>query len=129
MRFLKEYIIIIVIIFLISTIEVWTSYELRNSIDNMKNGIQSVQNKVDEKNEKEAQQEFDKLKENWKDQADRLAFFTEHNELEKINNDLVKIEANFESDENDMLMENIAELKFILDHIEEKNQLRWKNIF
>ena len=39
------------------------------------------------------------------------------------------IEANFETDEKDKVMENIAELKFMLEHIEEKNQLKLKNIF
>ena len=53
----------------------------------------------------------------------------EHNELEKVSNDVVIIESNFESDETEKTLENIAELKFMLEHIQEKNKLKLKNIF
>ena len=58
-----------------------------------------------------------------------MALFVEHNELEKVSNDIVIIESNFETNETEKILENIAELKFMLEHIEEKNQLKLKNIF
>jgi len=71
------------------------------------------------------------LRENqsWKKDTDKLALFVEHNELEKVSSDIVVIESNFETDEIDKVLENIAELKFLLEHIEEKNQLKLKNVF
>ena len=74
-------------------------------------------------------QEFYELKDKWKQKAESLALFVEHNELEKVSNDIVIIESNFETNETEKILENIAELKFMLEHIEEKNQLKLKNIF
>ena len=129
MRFLKEYFIIIIILAMVFVIENITSKSLEESINWMSNGITSIENKMNENKEYEAQKEFYELEEKWNGNIDTLALFVEHNELEKISNDVVIIESNFETNEKEKVMENIAELKFMLSHIGEKNKLKLKNIF
>lgn len=129
MRFGKEVIIVIVILIIVFATEYATSKSLDNAVEWMTNGIVSIENKINEKKESEAQNEFYELKNKWKGTSEQLALFVEHNELEKVSNDVVIIESNFKSDETEKALENIAELKFMLEHIQEKNKLKLKNIF
>ena len=129
MRFLREYAIIIIILMIVFYIDHITSKNLKEAVNWMRDGIVSIENKIKENSETEAEQEFYDLEERWKEESEQLALFVEHNELEKVSNDIVIIESNFETNETEKVLENIAELKFILEHIEEKNELKWKNIF
>lgn len=129
MRFLREYAIIIIILMIVFYIDHITSKNLKEAVNWMRDGIVSIENKIKENSETGAEQEFYDLEERWKEESEQLALFVEHNELEKVSNDIVIIESNFETNETEKVLENIAELKFMLEHIEEKNELKWKNIF
>ena len=129
MRFLREYCIIVVILVIVLTIDYVTDKNLGDSVTWMREGILSIENKCKENNETEAQEEFSELEKKWKEEEKRLALFVEHNELEKISGDIVLIQSNFETNDTDELFQNIANLKFMLVHIEEKNRLKLKNVF
>lgn len=129
MRFLREYCIIIVILVIVFLVDYFTDKNLSDSVNWMREGIVSIENKCNENRETEAQEEFYALEEKWKIEEKRLALFVEHNELEKISGDIVLIESNFNTNDTDELFQNIADLKFMLEHIEEKNKLKWKNVF
>ena len=129
MRFIKEYLIIITILLIVFYIDHLTSENLGEAVSWLRDEIIGIENQINENREIDAQEQFYKLEEKWKEKSEQLALFVEHNELEKVSNDIVIIQSNFETDETDKVLENIAELKFMLEHIEEKNQLKWKNIF
>lgn len=129
MRFMREFIIIVAILIIVFTIDHMTGKNLSDSVAWMRDGIISIENKLKENNEEGAQNEFFALKEKWEEECEKLSLFVEHNELEKVGNDIVIIESNFSQNESDELFENIADLKYMLSHIEEKNQLKLKNIF
>lgn len=129
MRFIKEYSIIIIILVIVFYIDFVTSKSLEDAVNWARDGITSIENKINENNEVEAQDEFYDFEEKWKEKVQNLSLFVEHNELEKVSNDIVIIESNFETNETEKALENIAELKFMLEHIEEKNKLKLKNIF
>ena len=129
MKFAKEYLIIIVILVIVFLTNYITSKNLGEAVKWMSDGITSIENKISENKESEAQQEFYELEEKWKKEAETLSLFVEHNELEKVSTNIVIIESNFETDETDKVLENLAEVRFLLEHIEEKNQLKLKNIF
>ena len=129
MRFVKEIVTIVVILIIVFSTEYITSKNLNEAVSWMKDGLTSMENKMNENKESEAQEEFCSLEEKWKKEVEKLSLFVEHNELENVSNYIVVIESNFETNDTDKVMENLAELKFLLDHIEEKNQLKLKNIF
>ena len=129
MKFAKEYLIIVVILVVVFVTDYLTNKRLVESVGWMKDGITSIENKISEQKEWEAQEEFYELEEKWKQETEKLSLFVEHDELEKVSTNIVIIESNFETDETDKVLENIAELRFLLEHIEEKNQLKLKNVF
>lgn len=129
MRFWKEYSIILAILLIVFVIDYSTDKNLGASVNWMREGIVSIENKCKENEEEEAQNEFYELEQRWKEEQEMLALFVEHNELEKISGDIVLIQSNFDTNDTDELFQNIADLKFMLEHIEEKNKLKLKNIF
>ena len=58
-----------------------------------------------------------------------MAYFIEHNELEKVETNLTNIKSYIEEDELDMAISSIDEAEFILKHIKEKNSFNLENIF
>ncbi len=129
MRFLKEYFIIVIILVIVFLIDYLTDKNLSDSTSWMRDGMVSVENKMKGNQESEAQNEFHDLAEKWNKEVEKLSLFVEHNELEKVSSDIVLIKSNFDTNDTDELFQNIADLKFMLEHIEEKNQLKLKNIF
>ena len=129
MRFLKEYVIIIIILIFVIYINYLTDKDLNEQIAWMRDGIISIENKMTEDKKSEAKEEFNSLHSKWNDITEHLELFVDHSELEKISSDIVKIDANLNVGEDEELMENIYDLKFMLDHIEEKNKLELRNFF
>lgn len=128
MRFWKEYLIIIIILVFVFTANSIFEKKLTSNINWMLSGLISVENKLSEGNEKEAQDEFYELKDGWMTEDEKLSLFVEHGELEQVGEKISIIDSNFSRNELDELYENIAELKYILKRIEEKNKLKLKNI-
>lgn len=129
MKFLKEYVIIIVILVIVFLIEYVTSKQLGEATAWMRDGITSIENKMNENNESEAEKEFYELEEKWRSECEKLSLFVEHNELEKVSKEVALINSNFKTNKKSETLEKISELKFMLEHIEEKNQLKLKNVF
>lgn len=129
MRFFKEYIIVLVILIIVFVINFITSKKLENAIGWMDDGMESIGNKISENKEDDAKKEFYELEDKWKSETEKLSYFVEHNELEKVSREVIIVEANFSINDSDKIIESINELKFLLEHIEDKNKLKLKNIF
>ena len=69
------------------------------------------------------------IKDEWREMQEKLAFYIEHAELEKIETQLHLIKGEIDAQlYNDMIPE-MEKCIFILEHVEEKNLLNAKNIF
>lgn len=58
-----------------------------------------------------------------------MAYFIEHDELEKVNTQMRLIMAEYEADSIEDAVPEIEEGIFILEHIEDRQEITWKNIF
>ena len=107
------FIIVILILlgnFLMQNYTVKSVETLSNDLDVLREEILDQQDK--EEVSKDTKETITKLKDNWKEKYEKLAYFIEHNELEKV-------EAVNELDKS----------KFILQHIKEKYEFKLENIF
>lgn len=66
---------------------------------------------------------------NWEDVQSKMAYYIEHDELEKVENDLKAIESAIILDEMDEGAIYINQCKFVLKHIKEKYEFNLQNIF
>ena len=127
----KEIIIVIIIIILIVVGHILTQnytkkvfYELAKELNEIKISIKdNNMSNVDLKNK------IDDVQKKWEEKYDMLAYYLEHDELEKVQTQLIGIKANVETEEYERSVEMIENCLFVLKHIEDKDSLKLVNIF
>lgn len=67
--------------------------------------------------------------EHWDNMYKKLAYYIEHDELEKIELYITALKSNVETEEYNQAVEKIDSCIFILKHIEEKYSFNLQNIF
>lgn len=92
-------------------------YELKGEI--------SQQNKIEEKLKEKT--EF--IKTRWDEMQETLAFYIEHDELEKVETQLFLLNGEIETKIYEDAVPEIEKCIFILEHIADKTALDIKNIF
>ena len=78
------------------------------------------------------QDEIKKIKsieENWKEIESKLAYYIEHDELEKVKTELVKLAADINVKEYKHCINELNTTIFILNHIKQKEEFDFKSIF
>lgn len=71
----------------------------------------------------------DEILDEWEERKDKLEYFIEHDELEKVETELMSLKANIEIEEYEHGVPDIQKATFILKHIKEKFAFRIQNIF
>ena len=126
MRFLKESIIIIFILVFVFGMEYIIAKITKKSINEINYEIENVEKSLTKTNDKE---KMKVLAEKWKEKENILSFFIEHNELEKVSENIVNMKSNIDNKEYDNAKERIEEIKFRIQHIQNKQKFNLKNIF
>ena len=127
----KETIIVIITIVLIFIgnfiIEKYSSWAIGTTTDE----LEELKNLISkEKVEKmEAKEKVDSIHEKWDEKYRTMAFFVEHNELEKVETELTGLRSSIEEEEYSVALNELDRAEYLLKHIEEKNKLSWKNLF
>lgn len=128
MKYKKEIIVIILIFSLITILDVFTKSNTESVMENMVNELNELYEQVSIE-EKYNTNLINDIENGWKEKMKVMSLYLEHNELEKVNNSLAKLKANIESKEKYMAVESIEEIKFLIEHIKNKNLLNIENIF
>ena len=124
----KEIVIILIVViffdFVGSNYTKQSRAELEGYLENIRYELEKENVEEDTVNNKMKQ-----IKDKWKDKYEKLAFYIEHDELEKVENEIYSLNANIDTKEYEKTKEKIEKCKFILKHIEDKEILNFKNIF
>ena len=131
MRFLKEYVVLILIIVFLIGIDIFISNYTKNSIEKIDKEVDEIINLAIEENheKKELSKKVDELEKKWKEIENSLAYFTEHDELEKVSVAIVFLKARIEEGEKEDAYERMQEIKYRIGHIKSKQQFKLNNIF
>ena len=125
----KELIISIIIVVLIVGIDVISNNYLKDAVQILTTDLgQLRENTKNEEQEKE-QEKIEEILDKWENKYERLAFFIEHNELEKVKTKIINVKSNIEMQENEQTIQNIDETIYLLEHIRDKDSLNLKDIF
>lgn len=65
----------------------------------------------------------------WEDRKDKLAYYIEHDELEKIETNMISMKSFIETEEYTESINEIDKAIFILNHIRDKYNFSLENIF
>lgn len=125
----KEIIICIIIIISIVTLDIFLQNYTKNATVEIDGILSEIKLDIENSDNEKAKEQLKELEEKWKDKHDILAYYIEHDELEKVDTAIVRV-INYV--ENNDIPSAIAELetgKFVLKHIEEKYKFNLQNIF
>ena len=108
-----------------------TNSYANETLENTIEKIKDLRNIIsqEEVNSEEAEKKINEIFETWQEKQTKLAYFEEHDELEKIEQGLTEIRGNIEMEENQEAVVQADKTMFIINHLQEKLDLRLENIF
>ena len=127
----KELIISIVIVVVIFSFDYVLQKYTDESIGDMTQELSSIKTEIrkDDKNETEIQDRVNRLYDKWIEYNEKLSYYIEHNELEKVETDFIACKSLIESKEYNVAVEELEKTTYVLKHINEKYSFSLENIF
>lgn len=127
----KEVIISIVIVVIIVIGNVITQNYTRKSVEAISSDLNSLRQElnVDDVNREEAKKHFDEIEKKWDNMQEKMAYYIEHDELEKVKTNLTELKSHTETEEYEEAICDLDKSVFVLEHIEKKSEFNLKNIF
>lgn len=131
MRKNKELIISLVIIAVIVILNVITQNYTKESVDVVSEKLENLREKIirEDVDKNSSKEQISDIMEDWRDRFQRLAYFIEHDELEKVETELTSLKANIEMEKYEEAVPDLDKTIFILNHIKNKFTLEIRNIF
>ena len=128
---LKESIICIIIVIAIIFGNNTTQNYTKESISELSSGLLTLRENVNQENreDEKIQKEAEEIHKNWEKRHEKLAYFIEHDELEKVETELIAIKSEVETGNYEELISGIDKSVFILKHIEDKYAFNLQNVF
>ena len=129
----KEIIVCIFIIVLITVGNVVTQNYTVESVESLADQLSELKSDIFKEEENiERDSIKDKIKQiedNWESRYDKLAYYIEHDELEKVETNLTSLRSFIEANENSEAVSELDKSVFVLKHIEDKYAFNLQNIF
>ena len=131
--FKKEIVITILIVGLVVIGNIATQNYTKKCVEVLNKNIEDLKqyliNKEEEEENYEAEEIMKEINNNWSDMYKKMAYYIEHDELEKVKTEIVAINGNIEVKDYKQAISGIEKCKFILEHIRDKTALTIQNIF
>ncbi len=124
----KETIKIIIIIILIILGDIITQKYTEKTVSEISIGLYELKDYISH-NKEEKYKKIENIEEKWDKKSETLAYYIEHDELEKVNTEIAKIKADIETNNEKIAIENLERCIFVLEHIKDKNLIKIVNIF
>ena len=127
----KELMICLIIIVLIISLDLITKYSTENIVNTLNSDLENFKEVLigDNIEQKEAREKMKNIMDIWRKKYEILAYYIEHDELEKVETELTSLSSSIDVEEYDDGVENIDRCIFILSHIQNKYIIEIKNIF
>lgn len=126
----KEIIICCVIIIAVIILNIIAINYTKDSVESLKVELSNIREDIEkEENVNSINEKIKELRENWETRYEKLAYYIEHDELEKVHLYIVGLDSNVNSEEYSQAIEELDKCVYILEHIEDKYSLNLKNIF
>ena len=122
-------IIIIVVVTLIVGLDFITNKYTKNTVEIMSNELNFLKEYILEEDKEKAQTQMEIVKQRWEERYNILAFYIEHDELEKVETELTGLAADLNVEEYKHCISELDTTIFILEHIQEKEKFNLRSIF
>lgn len=127
----KELIICTIIVISIIIGNIITQNYTKETINITTQKLDELKSKITQEDilTEEVKNEILEIYHEWNKRHDKLAYYIEHDELEKVETDLTSLKSFIEVQEYKEAVSELDKTIYILKHIEEKNAFNLKNIF
>ena len=106
-----------------------TEKNTENVLGKISSVFSEMHEDLNQENDEKLKEKINEVIEIWEEESDKLSFYIEHEELEKVEMYIWEINSNIETKEYSMAMQSLDTCDFIINHIMDKNKLELKNIF
>lgn len=120
---------IVILIICIIALDVLVGKCTDNFINETEEYLSNLKQALIEENHTESKNKSEKLMDKWNESEEKLAYFIEHDELEKISSQIAIMNENTNNKEYKLALEDNIETKFLLEHVKDKLKLKIKNVF
>ena len=125
----KDFIIIIVVILLIVGLDIITNKYTKKTLQILSGDLKILREYILDEDKEKSKDQMKKIKENWEQRYKNLAFYIEHDELEKVETEMVKLETDIEVEEFKHCVSELETIIFIFEHIQEKEEMHFRRVF
>ncbi|MCI8759740.1 MAG: DUF4363 family protein [Clostridia bacterium] len=128
---LKETIICIIIVIAIIFGNDTTQNYTKESVSELSNELMQLREDAKKENleDEKIKNQAEDIYKQWEKRHEKLAYFIEHDELEKVETELIVIKSDIETQDYEELISAIDKSVFILKHIEDKYAFNLENVF
>ena len=124
----KEIVITVIILVAIIGLNAFIGKYVDDKLNYVLSELNDLRPLVEEEKYEEANQKIAEIDEYWKKSEDIVSFFVEHDELEKVMTEYTSLKTYCKLEQEEAF-EALDKMAFIIKHIEEKDDLKLKNIF
>lgn len=125
----KEVVICIIIIIVIVSLDIFTQKYTRSTTSDITQIFSDLKGEILKEDKDKIDEKVKILDEKWGQKHDRLAYYIEHDELEKVDTAIVSLKSYVETDDYSSAIAELDEGKFVLEHIQKKYAFNLVNIF
>lgn len=126
---LKETIICIIIITLIIFGEIVTQKYTENVVNSLNSDLKELKGLIISKSDSKAIEEINNIHEKINSKNEILAYYMEHDELEKIETNFTSCKIFVEHREYNLALNELEKTIFVLEHLTDKYSFNLDNIF
>lgn len=125
----KETVICIIIVIAIFSLDMFTQNYTNHAVADISDRFSSLRENILKEDKDQMDEELKKLDENWNEMHDKLAYYIEHDELEKVDTAIVDAKSFVETEDYPSAVSEIDKAKFVMEHIKRKYAFNLQNIF
>lgn len=125
----KELIICIGIMILIIIGNIITQNYTKECVSHMNEKLYNLKEASINENKSNVNCEIKEIEEKWKVVKQKLSYYLEHDELEKVETQIFNMKGLYEIEQYREIVPEIEKCVYILEHIRDKTTLNIKNIF
>ncbi len=125
----KETVICIIIVVAIVSLDIFTQGYTQRTTSEITQIFTDLKGEILKEDKTQIENKVKSLDEKWEQKHDALAYYIEHDELEKVDTAIVSMKSYVETEEYSSAVAELDEGKFVLEHIQKKYAFNLENIF
>ena len=126
---IKELTISVIIIITIVVLDLYTQNYTKTTISETTQRLNELQQEISKNDSKQIEEKLNNTEKEWKKAHNNLAYYIEHDELEKVDTALVTMKSYIDSQDYSSASSELQKSIFVLEHIQKKNSFSLENIF